>query len=248
VANSIGLSIGNGGWLEVSGLPKNRRWLVRVGDHDGHLALDELYACDGITPGALASFPVSEITAWINRADVAGRIRQRLLLPGPDLRRAASYWASGSSRRDANGRGDHWCTEMLLAQYPFEMRETNKPDEPDRVRGRAQAPQTWPEGHVVTGIPRPPMHLEGGERLRRAPADATVSVPARAPYDDAFYRRVAKAYSDLQRDAHGRGLRPRPAQDIAEANDVPLTTVHRWIREARRRGCLAPAAGPGKMS
>ena len=35
---------------------------------------------------------------------------------------------------------------------------------------------------------------------------------------------------------------PRPAQELAEANHVPVATVHRWIREAKvRRLLLLPA-------
>jgi hypothetical protein len=51
---------------------------------------------------------------------------------------------------------------------------------------------------------------------------------------DAFYRAVADAYSWLA--GHGR----RPAVELAEINGVPPTTVHRWIKEARRRGLLGP--------
>jgi hypothetical protein len=50
-------------------------------------------------------------------------------------------------------------------------------------------------------------------------------------YDDVFYRMVADAVV-----AAGRGAAPR----ISRARGVPLTTVHRWVREARRRGFLAP--------
>jgi hypothetical protein len=59
-------------------------------------------------------------------------------------------------------------------------------------------------------------------------------------YPDGFYDDVAAAY----RRAVSR--RKAPAQMIAEANDVPVTTVHRWIREARRRGSLAPSRGKGQ--
>ena len=35
---------------------------------------------------------------------------------------------------------------------------------------------------------------------------------------------------------------PAPAAAIAERSDVPVATVHRWTREARRRGHLPPDA------
>lgn len=51
---------------------------------------------------------------------------------------------------------------------------------------------------------------------------------------DAFYLRVADAYND-----HVQTNRA-PAKGMAEEAGVPVTTVHRWVREARRRGFLAP--------
>jgi hypothetical protein len=51
---------------------------------------------------------------------------------------------------------------------------------------------------------------------------------------DAFYAQVARAYQDYA---------PRtraPAAEIAKEADVPIGTVHGWVREARRRGHLPP--------
>jgi hypothetical protein len=53
---------------------------------------------------------------------------------------------------------------------------------------------------------------------------------------DAFYRRVADHYH-----WHASGS-SRPVADMAEAAKVPVTTVHRWVREARRRGFLPPGS------
>jgi len=52
---------------------------------------------------------------------------------------------------------------------------------------------------------------------------------------DAFYRAVATHYR------WHAALSSKPAALMAEAADVPVTTVHRWIREARRRGHLPKA-------
>ncbi len=51
---------------------------------------------------------------------------------------------------------------------------------------------------------------------------------------DSFYRDVARAYLDLAQSS------TRPAGELAETNGVPVTTAHRWIKEARRRGFLPP--------
>lgn len=49
---------------------------------------------------------------------------------------------------------------------------------------------------------------------------------------DLFYADVADMYSRLATTSR------RPAADLAEANGVPVSTVHRWIRTARERGHL----------
>lgn len=61
---------------------------------------------------------------------------------------------------------------------------------------------------------------------------------------DEFYQRVAEIYS-------AQSIRSsQPAADLADANGVPATTVARWLKEARRRGLLAPVrrtkTGDGK--
>ena len=58
-------------------------------------------------------------------------------------------------------------------------------------------------------------------------------------YTDAFYDAVAIAYRGLV------GTSSRPIGELATANEVPVTTAQRWVREARRRGKLPPGR-PGK--
>lgn len=53
-------------------------------------------------------------------------------------------------------------------------------------------------------------------------------------YPDTFYGTVAAIYRKLA------AVSPRPVAEIAGANDVPVTTAQRWVKEARRRGLLAP--------
>jgi hypothetical protein len=60
---------------------------------------------------------------------------------------------------------------------------------------------------------------------------------ARRP--DSFYEAVADAWTSAVINGE-----PNPAKVIAEANDVNLTAVHRWIREARKRGVMAPSSRP----
>ena len=52
--------------------------------------------------------------------------------------------------------------------------------------------------------------------------------------NDMFYERVAAIYRQKAAQSN------RPAVEIANTNGVPVTTVHRWVKEARRRGFLPP--------
>ena len=76
-------------------------------------------------------------------------------------------------------------------------------------------------------------------------ATAPARIPARLRastaqgYQDNFYEVVGKAYQALARSSS------KPVADLAEANEVPVTTAQRWVREARRRGKLPPGR-PGK--
>jgi hypothetical protein len=49
-----------------------------------------------------------------------------------------------------------------------------------------------------------------------------------------FYAKVAEIYREYALLGHA------PAVRMHEEADVPVTTVHRWVREARRRGFLPP--------
>jgi hypothetical protein len=65
--------------------------------------------------------------------------------------------------------------------------------------------------------------------------------PGKKP--DKFYERVAELYMALVSDPD-RARSRRPAQEIYEANKdqgIKVTTVHRWIREARNRTLLTTA-------
>jgi len=69
--------------------------------------------------------------------------------------------------------------------------------------------------------------------------DFRVTPPPGRSHGDDFYRRVAEVY------AQATTVTTRPAEVIATASHVPVTTVHRWVKEARRRGFLPPGR-PGK--
>ena len=71
---------------------------------------------------------------------------------------------------------------------------------------------------------------------------ARMSVPDSRPYPQSFYEQVAETYGKLT----ASGSR-RPAQEIADASGVPVSTVHRWVKEARRLQLL-PEGQRGKLA
>jgi hypothetical protein len=86
-----------------------------------------------------------------------------------------------------------------------------------------------------SGEPQAPMRRRKPWRPQVLPAPPLkLAVPSTVPYPDAFYEAVADAYRFLAMATW------RPAVELADANGVPATTTRRWIKEARRRGLLAP--------
>ena len=82
-------------------------------------------------------------------------------------------------------------------------------------------------------------NLSFGKRGPSIPIGAPGTLPnveAKGRRPDEFYLALAAEIASL-----ASGGSRRPAADIAEANGVPVTTVHRWMKEARRRGLLSPA-------
>lgn len=99
-------------------------------------------------------------------------------------------------------------------------------------------------GPHIAGTPQGPM----GEAFNKVPQQANRHMLAlaarkqRQPLSrpdgtnpEAFYQQVADAYRDAVQGTN------KVAKVLAEEAGVPVTTVHRWILEARRRGFLPPA-------
>ena len=78
----------------------------------------------------------------------------------------------------------------------------------------------------------------GWRKQARLPSEVLGQKHERARGDE-FYETVAKTYRHLS------AVTKRPVAELAEANEVPPTTAHRWVKEARRRGMLPPGR-PGK--
>ena len=85
-----------------------------------------------------------------------------------------------------------------------------------------------------SGVEQPPIVAGpvSGRGTRRK--FARLNLPEGNRYPDSFYKQVSEIYGNLSQ------FTDRPVLEIAEANGVPATTAHRWIKEARRRGFLGP--------
>jgi hypothetical protein len=102
------------------------------------------------------------------------------------------------------------------------------------TRAQIGASDAEPGEEVTVTIDRRPTRRE-----LRIPARLFIPQLGGRRYSDDLYRKVAGLYSWCV----VAGVAPGPA--IAEANDKPVATVHRWIGEARKRGLLAPARMAG---
>ncbi|HVF03236.1 MAG TPA: hypothetical protein VNA20_00210 [Frankiaceae bacterium] len=123
-----------------------------------------------------------------------------------------------------------------------------------RADGRLRVVGLRLDGPVSAEVLRsiPVGRIEGAANAQlhdAVPAARKRKVEARVPdslrsnavrgYPDAFYDSIAAAYRSLV------ATTSKPVSDLATANDVPVTTAQRWVKEARRRGLLAPGH-PGK--
>ncbi len=114
----------------------------------------------------------------------------------------------------------------------------NSPDLAPIVRAFASAPApalTEPGESFVATLRKMAPALSGPAGLGFLPRpDPFIDVPPDRKRPDQFYAEVARTYAALA------GWTRHPAQEIAEESGVPVTTVQRWMKEARRRG-LTPA-------
>lgn len=111
------LGIGNGGWVRYERDSSPVVAHVRFEDRGGRLASMEEYLrrSDGapITAEDAKDLPRRRIGLWANEPSTAAALRARLDLPGPDLRRAASHFAT-----TFGAPAQHWVAGMMRAQLP----------------------------------------------------------------------------------------------------------------------------------
>lgn len=211
------LASGNGGWLRYEDGEDLPVVFLRVEDNEGRLRIADLFITDGrVDAQMLRRLPLGRLEAWINEPDVAGPVRAHLGVPAPDLRRLVAYFDTTFGTRAGEPRRPHWVADAYWAQVP----DSGVPQAPQ------MALRLW-----AKRPPAPPALSDDRHELVVVGPHRTPSTRA---LGDAFYASVADAYRLAARHL------PGPAKAIAEANGVPVSTVHRWVKEARRRNHLPP--------
>jgi hypothetical protein len=230
------ISFGNGGWVRL-GLRTRAKpdpfVLVRVEeDERDRMRVCEIYIRGRLSDPMLRALPIRQIEDLLSSPDFIEPIRRRLPIPGCDLETASSYYgtAFGPGAVDTNGRGVHWAAEMLISQFPPEDRGRPADERPPGL-----APQPRPAGPVI-GVARPPVVEPPSWRRASGHRARAIEVPTSRRYPNDFYEHIAESYHHAVAD----GIAPAPHIASLARPTPPITTVHRWIREARKRGLLAP--------
>jgi hypothetical protein len=108
----------------------------------------------------------------------------------------------------------------------------NRPGVAEQIRPMLGPVNMIMSGHVAGSSGMWAWQLPPREKVPLQPKRLHVKDPGTRRKPDDFYRRVAEVYLEQA------SISDKPAQRIAAANGVPKTTVHRWLKEARRRGLL----------
>jgi len=120
----------------------------------------------------------------------------------------------------------------LLREIPFRRLEAgvNRPDHAAAMTELIPSDVLFTNHMPLQDGPQDWYGEPEAQRQQRPRLKLRVPTGYRKP--DAFYALVADRFLWLAT------MSERPAQQLAEANNVPPSTVHRWIREARARGLL----------
>lgn len=120
--------------------------------------------------------------------------------------------------------GGEKLTATLMRRLPIGQIEAfvnRSPDAAENLRSRLHKP--GPVKFLAGTKP-----AEFGRRQKQR--DLLIDVPVSRDRGDGFYRDVLDVYGIALEMGHRA-----PARAVAEANKVPVTTVHRWVKEAKRR-------------
>jgi hypothetical protein len=224
MGDEMTISVGWGGWVEVSGLDQmpGRVYLRLRPDDRGRLRVQEFYLDSsedvGLSVSDLRRVPIGQVETICNEEGLISP--NRLNTPAPDLSTYASFYASSFGNYREDRVRSNWVHLAFLSQF----------DEAVLVREGY--------GDVARGRPRKPTKRK--PRPRTAPPDLRLRHgPGTDGLSDAFLEQVAAAYYSALR----RGERP----NVTLANDSGqnVKTVQRWIYTARKRGVMDPPPKKG---
>lgn len=223
------LSAANGGWVRAT-IDDNAPFEVRVRPNErGRLEIVELRLAPGgpIDSTTLRQVQLAHVEVLVNAADLREYLVARLDEPGPPAFDRTDAVVQPAPITVQLGQA----VEQEAAQ-PLTVKHASGAARGDLgFSGKAA-------GHKVeltdSGGAADSLTVTVKERsaamLRRS---ALFNAPP-GPKPDDFYEKVAIAYERLSVRSN------RPAVEIAEAVEVPLTTVHRWVKRARQLGYLPP--------
>lgn len=143
------IAIGNGGWICYRSSDLAERLFVRVAEApDGRLEVGDLFIPFEAPPSARQFQRLSEhltaLAAMVNERDAAQSVRERLMIPGPDLRTAASYFATTTWEH-------HWAAHMLHSQ----VAGSDVPKAPRRGLPRRPLPSEDPDLSLTAPTTKP---------------------------------------------------------------------------------------------
>ncbi len=212
MAASVGIRLG--GWCRVE-----------LGDPQQPAPLELMVRFHATETGRVA---IAEIVASASPGVTSDALR---VIPIGQL----EAWANGPHAEGLRGEIERraMADGATRAEFDCHRGEANH-----RVEAVSSAEATLEQVALDLMVPpalSPPSHQDPPVALGRGRLPSLrLRVPDGQPKPDGFYEHVARLYSMLSE----RG--PRPAVALAEANGVAVTQVHGWIKEARRRGLLAP--------
>jgi hypothetical protein len=230
------LSAANGGWVRVT-IDDDPPFLVRVRPNErGRLEVVELRLAPGgpIDSTTLRQVQLAHVEAQVNAANLREYIVDRLEAPGPVVFERTDAVVQPET---AHARGEAFDATVRVTEHASggahgQQRVSGTTTGHKVVEAEAEiGAKAELAGEATVGAgAEGTMTVEVGARRPRA----RLRVPTSNPKPPTFYRQVAEAYRGLR--AQGN----RPAVELAEANGVPVTTAHRWIRRARELGYLGP--------
>lgn len=233
------LSAGNGGWVRVA-IDDDPPFEVRVRPNDrGRLEVVELRLAPGgpIDSTTLRQVPLARAEGLVNVPDLREYILARLDEPegagfdrtdqvvegGPLEAYAGTAGGSGTAFPPQVVRGGGASAAQRLAGMAAGRRGRFFTVPPAAAGRRIEVELT----DTVTATDSLTVTRSGRPR-------AKLRVPTTNPKPPKFYEEVARAYRELAAEGN------RPAVELAEANGVPLSTAHRWVKRARELGFLPP--------